>query len=49
MRAPRSDLITLQILAGTDTGNTPEGAGEVRGIGITQQVGNIGNGIIRIL
>ncbi len=38
----------LEIVARTDTGKTPEGAGEVRRIGITQLAGDIGDGIIRV-
>ena len=43
----RSFLI-LEILTQADAGNAPEGAGEVRGIGITQQVGNLGDAFIRV-
>ena len=45
---PLSSHFSL-ILGGTDTGHAPEGAGEMRGVGITKQAGNFRDVVFRIL
>ena len=45
----RPYLSFFLILAGADTGHAPEGAGEMRGVGIPQQVGNFRDGVFRVL
>ena len=46
---PGPVLMLLEILSRADAGNAPEGAGEVRRVGITRQAGNIRDGVFRIL